>query len=137
LVDSLKSTRRKDPLKTTCQISISQTRKSKSKKVRFQAIEKVEGTIVKAIELSSRGKAGAEYPSKQPYGTTLTRTIAGRKEGLNQSIEKPEHMTSSLALQTDLLRYSYLTNSSLQTTPSTTTKPNLGSGSGSTLSQLN
>jgi hypothetical protein len=39
--------------------------------------------------------------------------IAGRKEGLNQSIEKPEHMTGSLALQTDLFRYGYLTNSSL------------------------
>ena len=50
--------------------------------------EKVEGTIVKAIELSNRGKAGAEYPSKQPHGTTLARMIAGRKEGLNQSIEK-------------------------------------------------
>jgi hypothetical protein len=79
----------------------------------------------------------AEYPSKQPHGTTLAKTIAVRKEGLNQSIKKPEHMTGFLALQTDLLRYDYLTNSSLQTTPSTMTKSNLGSGSGSTLSQLN
>jgi hypothetical protein len=99
--------------------------------------EKVEGTIVKAIELSNRGKIEAEYPSKQPHETTLVRTIAGRKEGLNQSIKKPEHMIGSLALQTDLLWYGYLTNSSLQTTPSTIAKSNLGSGSGSTLSQLN
>jgi hypothetical protein len=73
----------------------------------------MEGTIVKAIELSNQGKAGAEYPSKQPHGTTLARTIAGRKDGLNQSIEKPEHTTGSLALQIDLLWYGYLTNSSL------------------------
>jgi hypothetical protein len=99
--------------------------------------EKVEGTIVKAIKLSNQGKAGAEYPSKQPHKTTLTSTIAGRKEGLNQSIEKLEHTIGSLALQTDLLRDGYLTNSSLQTTPSTTVKPNLGSGLGSTLSELN
>jgi hypothetical protein len=45
--------------------------------------DKAEGTIVKAIDLSNRGKAGAEYPSKQPHGTTLTKAIAGRKEGLN------------------------------------------------------
>jgi hypothetical protein len=45
--------------------------------------EKAEGTIVKAIELSNRGKAGAEYPSKQAHGTTLTKMIAGRKEELN------------------------------------------------------
>jgi hypothetical protein len=66
--------------------------------------EKAEGTIVKAIELSNQGKAGVEYPSKLPHGTTLTKTIAGRKEELNQSIEKPELMTGSLALQADLLR---------------------------------
>jgi hypothetical protein len=99
--------------------------------------EKVEGTIVKATELSNRGKAGAEYPSKQPHGTTLARTIVGRKEWLNQSIKKLKHTTGSLALQTDLLRYGYLTNSSLRTTPSTMAKLNLGSGLGSTLSQLN
>jgi hypothetical protein len=63
--------------------------------------------------------------------------IASRKEGLNQRIEKPKHMIGSLALQTDLLWYGYLTNSSLQSTPSMMAKPNLGSGSGSTLSQLN
>jgi hypothetical protein len=51
--------------------------------------EKVKGTIVKAIELSNRGRAEAEYLSKQPHRTTLTRTIAGGKEGLNQNIEKP------------------------------------------------
>ena len=38
--------------------------------------EKVEGTIVKATESNNQGKVGAEYPSKQPHGTTLTRTIA-------------------------------------------------------------
>jgi hypothetical protein len=46
-------------------------------------IEKAEGTIVKVIELSNRGKAGAEYQSKQAHGTTLTKMIAGRKEELN------------------------------------------------------
>jgi hypothetical protein len=55
--------------------------------------------------------------------------IAGRKEELNQSIEKPEHMTGSLALQADLLRYGYLTNSNLLTTPNMTTKLNPSSGS--------
>jgi hypothetical protein len=29
--------------------------------------EKAEGTIIKVIELSSQGKAGAEYPSEQPH----------------------------------------------------------------------
>jgi hypothetical protein len=70
-------------------------------------IGKVEGTIVKANELSNQGKAGVEYPSKQLHETTLTKTIASRKEKLNQSIEKPEHMTGFLALQANLLRYGY------------------------------
>jgi hypothetical protein len=75
--------------------------------------KKVEGTIVRAIKLSNRGKARAKYPSKQPHKTTLIIMIAGRKEGLNQSIEKTEHKTGSLASQTDLLQYGCLTNSSL------------------------
>jgi hypothetical protein len=45
--------------------------------------EKAEGTTVKAIKLSNRGKVGAEYLSKQPHKTTLTKMIAGRKEGMN------------------------------------------------------
>jgi hypothetical protein len=100
-------------------------------------IEKVEGTIVKAIELSNRGKTGAKYPSKQPHGTTRTKTIADRKEELNQNIEKPEHTIGSLALQVDLLQYGYLTYSNLLTTPNTTVKPNSSSGSEFTLSQSN
>jgi hypothetical protein len=99
--------------------------------------EKAEGTIVKAIELSNRGKAGAEYLSKQPHGTTLTKMIAGRKERLNQSIEKLEPTIGSLALQANLLQYNYLTNSNLLTTPNTMAKPNPSSGSESTLSQSN
>jgi hypothetical protein len=63
--------------------------------------------------------------------------IAGRKEGLNQSIEKPKHTTGSLALQTGFLWYGYLINSSLQTTLSMMAKLNLGNGSGSTPNQLN
>jgi hypothetical protein len=60
--------------------------------------------------LSNRGKVGAEYPSKQPHKTTLAGIIVGRKEGMNQSIEKTRHTIGSLALQTNLLRYGYLTN---------------------------
>jgi hypothetical protein len=59
--------------------------------------------------------------------------IVGRKEGLNQNIKKLEDTIGSLALQADFLRYDYLTNSSLQTIPSTMAKPSLDSGSGSTL----
>jgi hypothetical protein len=98
---------------------------------------KVEGTIVKVIKLSNRGKAGAKYLTKQPHGTTLTKMIAGRREELNQSIEKPEHMIGSLVLQADLLWYGYLTNSNLPPTPNTTVKLNPSSGSKSTLSQSN
>jgi hypothetical protein len=100
-------------------------------------IEKVEETIVKVIELSNRGKAGVEYPSKQPHGTTLTKMIAGRKEELNQSIGKPEHTTGSLALQANLLWYGYLTNSNLLTTPNTMAKLNPSNGLESTPSQSN
>jgi hypothetical protein len=63
--------------------------------------------------------------------------IDGRKEELNQSIEKPKHKIGSLALQGNLLRYGYLTNSNLLTTPNTMAKPNPSSGSESTLSQSN
>jgi hypothetical protein len=89
------------------------------------------------MELSNRGKAGAEYLTKQPHGTTLTKTIAGRREKLNHSIEKPEHMTGSVVLQANLLRYDYLTNSNLPTTPNTTVKLNPSNGSESTLNQSN
>jgi hypothetical protein len=99
--------------------------------------EKAKGTIVKAIELSNRGKAGAEYPPKQAHETTPTKMIAGKKEELNQSIEKLEHTIGPLALQADLLRYGYLTNSNLLTTPNTMAKLNPNSGSESTLSQSN
>jgi hypothetical protein len=87
--------------------------------------------------LNNRGKAGAEYLSKQPHETTLTKTIADKKKGLNQSIEKPEHTIDSLALQANLFRYIYLTNSSLLITPNMTAKPNPSSGLESTLTQSN
>ena len=51
-------------------------------------MEKTKGSIVKATESNNLRKLGAEYPSKQPQGTTLARTIAGWKEGLSQNTKK-------------------------------------------------
>jgi hypothetical protein len=100
-------------------------------------IEEVENTILRVTKLSTQGRAGAGHLSKQLHDFSLDRMIVGKKEEQSKSIEKPENMIGSLALQVDLLRYGHLTNSNLLTTPNMMAKPNPSSGSESTLGQSN
>ena len=99
--------------------------------------EKVEGTIVQITESNNQGRSEAKYLFRHPRRTTLTKTIVGRKEMLNQNTKKPERTIDSPVLQIDLLQYDCLTSSSRPTTPSMMARPNQGSGSEFTHSRSN
>ena len=100
-------------------------------------IGKVEGTIVKTTESNNQERSEAKHPFRQPRRTTLTKTTVGWKEVLNQNTKKLERTIDSPVLQTDLLRYDYLTSSSRPTTLNMMARPNQGSGSESTHNRLN
>ena len=66
-------------------------------------IEKVEGTTVKTTEPNNQDISEVKDPFGQPRRTTLTKTIVGWKEVLNQSTEKSGRTIDSPVLQADLL----------------------------------
>ena len=99
--------------------------------------EKVEETIVKTTKSNNQERSEAKHLLGQPHRTTLTKTTVGKKGVLNQNTQKLERMIDSPILQTDLLQYNYLTNSSHPTIPSMMARPNQGSGSGFTRNRLN
>ena len=65
--------------------------------------EKVEGTTVKTTESNNQDRSEAKHPFELPRRTTLTKTIVGWKEVLNQNTQKLERMIDSHVLQIDLL----------------------------------
>ena len=66
--------------------------------------EKVEEIIVKTTESNNQERPEAKHLLGQPRRTTLTKTIVGWKEVLNQSTEKLERMIDSPVLQADSLQ---------------------------------
>ena len=99
--------------------------------------EEAEEITVKIIESSNQERTKAEHLLGQPHKTTLTKMIVGKKGAQNQNIQKQECTIDSLVLQTDLLRYDYLTSSNHPTTPSTMARPNQSNGLGFTHNLLN
>ena len=99
--------------------------------------EKVEGTIVRAIELNNQERPEAGRLPRQPHRITLIKTIVGQKKVLNRNSKKPKHTIDSPILQTDLRQYDYLTSSNRPTTLSMMAKLNQGSGSGYIRNRLN
>ena len=99
--------------------------------------EKVEGTIVRATELNNQERPEAGRLPRQPHRITLTKTITGQKEVLNQNSKKPERTIDSPILQTDLRQYDYLTSSNRPTTLNMMARLNKGSGSGYIRNRLN
>ena len=63
--------------------------------------EKVEGTIVRAIELNNQERPEAGRLPRQPRRTTLTKITVGQKEVPNQNTKKPEHTIDSPVSQID------------------------------------
>ena len=99
--------------------------------------EEAEEITVKITESSNRERTEAEHLLGQPHKTTLTKTTVGKKGAQNKNIQKPEHTIDFPVLQTDSLRFDYLTSSNCPTTPSTMARPNQSNGSGFTHNRLN
>jgi len=99
--------------------------------------EKVEGTIVRAIELNNQERLEAGRLPRQPRRITLIKTTVGQKEVPNRNSKKPKRTLDSPILQTDLRQYDYLTSSNRPTTLNMMARLNQGSGSGYIRNRLN
>ena len=79
--------------------------------------EEAEEITVKITESSNQERTGVEHLLGRPHKTTLPKTTVGKKGAQNQNIQKPEHTIDFPILQTDSLRFDYLTSSNRPTTP--------------------